>query len=184
MKSETKLARIFATLEDSGKKTDSVAAGILAIVAEAGVQDLESFNPLVETAYTENGWNPRAGRPTKDTEALEMVPATVRTYVTAVRRAFRRGIDVARMKSFYELRKAIRERPLRQRAPKGVPKAIKEQFVGVDIKIGDDVNGALMHDVGFIYANLPRAQQALFERQLQQLLTKYLPLAKPESKAA
>src|SRR5690348_2811284 len=108
MKTETKLARVFTTIAEHGKSTDNVAAGILAIVSEAGIKDAESFDPLVRAAYAANGWNPRPGRPTEETKDLEMVPPTVRTYVTAIRRAFRRGIDVSRLKNFYELRKTIR----------------------------------------------------------------------------
>lgn len=180
MKPEIKLARIFATLEDSGKKTDSVAAGILTIVAEAGVRDLDSFNPLVTTAYAENGWNPRPGRPTKGTEGLDMVPATVRTYVTAIRRAFRRGINVGAMKTFYDLRKALHDnKTARKRASlRDVPKAVQEHFEGVEIDATGDVNGALIHDVGVVYARLPKQHQNMFERQLQALVSKYLPLAR------
>jgi hypothetical protein len=189
LKIETKLARVFTTLAESGKSTDNVAKGILDIVKEAGVKDAPSFDPLVRAAYAANGWNPRPGRPTEETAKLEMVPATVRTYVTAVRRALRRGINVAKLETFYELRKAIRKTKVRDTAP-AVPKAVQEKFAGVDLETVNDVNGSLIHDVGAIYANLPKQHQSMFERQLSALVAKYLPLARglrsvnPDEKAA
>lgn len=188
MKLETKLARVFATLAESGKSTDNVAAGILAIVSESDISTVEDFDPLVRAAYAANGWNPKPGRPTEETANLNVVPPTVRTYVTTVRRAFRRGIDVAKVKTIYDLRKAIRQTKVHETS-RAIPKAVQENFAGVNLSLVDDVNGALVHDVGAVYANLPKQHQALFERQLRQLVTKYLPLArlqsaKPDTKAA
>lgn len=186
MKLETKLARVFTALAESEQKTDTVASGILGIVAEAGVRDVESFNPLVVAAYTANGWNPQAGRPVAGAQKLEPVPATVRTYVTAIRRAFRRGIDVAKVKTFYELRKALRNRPAATQVR--VPKEVRDNLAGVRLADSNGLNGALIHDVGAVYATLPKEHRGLFERQLQQLVSKYLPLARinrpEESKAA
>ena len=181
MKVETKLARVFATLAESGKSTDTVAAGILAIVSESGIKDVEGFDPLVRAAYQANGWNPKPGRPTEETSHLDVVPATVRTYVTTVRRAFRRGIDVAKIKTVYDLRKAIRQTKVLDASPRAIPKAVQENFAGVNLSLVHDVNGALIHDVGAVYANLPKPHQTLFERQLRQLVTKYLPLARLQS---
>lgn len=181
MRPETKLARVFTELVDGGKRLDTVAGGILAIVAEAKVRSVEQFNPLVSAAYDANGWNPRPGRPTAETKGKEEVPGTVRTYVTTIRRAFRRGIDVSRMRTFYELRQAIRKtkavrRPLA--GLRGLDKAVKDDFAGVSMEAVDDLNGALVHDIGVVYARLPDEHRTLFERQLQQLMTRYLPLVK------
>ena len=181
MKIETKLARLFTTLADAGKSTDNVASGILAIVAEAAVKDVEGFDPLVRAAYAANGWNPRPGRPTEETKNLEMVPSTVRTYVTTVRRAFRFGVPVAKMKSFYELRKALKKAKPPSRGATVVPAAVREHFAGVEIGVPMDVNGALVHDVGVLLVNLPKSHQTLFEKQLQALVIKYLPLARLQS---
>ena len=178
MKVETKLAHVFTEIEESGKSTDTVASGILDIVREAGIKDVESFNPLVIAAYTKNNWNPRPGRPTPEAANLEAVPPTVRTYVTGVRRAFRHGIDVARVKTFYELRKMLRRSVASKKRHDVLlraPKEVKENLDGVALDSTNDVNGALIHDIGFVYLNLPRSQQEMFERQLQQLVHKYLP---------
>lgn len=180
MKAETKLARVFATLAESGKSTDNVAAGILAIVSDSGIEDVEAFDPLVRAAYQANGWNPKPGRPSEETATLNIVPPTVRTYVTTVRRAFRRGIDVAKIKTIYDLRKAIRQTKVYEPS-RAIPKAVQENFAGVNLSVVNDVNGALIHDVGAVYANLPKPHQTLFERQLRQLVTKYLPLARLQS---
>lgn len=177
---EKRLAQVFTNLAEAGKSTDSVASGILTIVADARVRDVAAFDPLVRAAYAANGWNPRPGRPTEETANLDSVPATVRTYVTAVRRAFRFGVPVARCKTFYELRKLLREARPSPR-PLAVPAAVRENFTGVDLASPNDVNGALIHDVGAVYANLPKEHQRLFEKQLQQLVVKYLPLARLQS---
>ena len=179
MRPETKLARVFSDLVDGGQKLDNVAAGILAIVAEAKVRTVENFNPLVSAAYEANGWNPRPGRPSAETKDMGEVPGTVRTYVTTIRRAFRRGIDVAKMKTFYELRQAVRKTKTSRRSlgVRGLDDEAKGNFTGVGIDTSRDLNGALIHDVGVIYAKLPKAHRLLYERQLQQLVSRYLPLA-------
>lgn len=182
MRLETKLARVFTSLADAGKSTDSVAAGILAIVAEAKAKDVAAFDPLVRAAYTANGWNPRPGRPTDDNKGLDPVPPTVRTYVTAVRRAFRFGVNVAKCETFYDLRKALRKaRPSASRSLV-LPSAVAGHFVGVDFAATPkDVNGALIHDVGVVLTTLPKPMQALFEKQLKRLVTQYLPHAQLQS---
>lgn len=179
MRPETKLARVFSELVDGGKKLDSVAADILAIVAEARVRTVDAFNPLVSAAYQQNGWNPRAGRPSADTKGLGEVPGTVRTYVTTIRRALRRGIDVSKMETFYELRQALRKAKGRSSSAsmRGLDEETRSNFEGVGIDATNDLNGALIHDVGVIYARLPKSHRTLFERQLQHLVSRYLPLA-------
>jgi hypothetical protein len=62
-----------------------------------------------------------------------------------------------------------------------VPAAVRENFTGVDIALPTDVNGALIHDVGAVYANLPKVHQTLFEKQLRALIIKYVPLARLQS---
>lgn len=182
MKIETRLARAFATVATCEQQMDTLAGGILAIVVEAKVRDLEAFDPLVRAAYAANGWNASPGRPSASSEAAD-VPGTVRTYVTTVRRAFRLGIPVAGAKSFSNLRNLIRKhlekkRPKRRTSMRGVPEKVKLNFVGVELASANDVNGALIHDVGAVYAHLPAGQRNLFERQLRQLVERYLPHAK------
>lgn len=178
MKPATKLARVFTSLADSGKATDNVAAGILAIVAEEKVKDVAGFDPLVRAAYSANGWNPRPGRPTEETAGLEMVPSTVRTYVTTIRRAFRFSVPVDKMKTFYDLRKALKSAKPSATRTAALPAAVREHFAGVDMPTPTDVNGALVHDVGALLVNLPKSELPLFEKQLRALVEKYLPSAK------
>ncbi len=178
MRPETKLARVFTDLAEDSKKLDSVAAGILAIVAEAKVRTAEQFNPLVSAAYEANGWNPRPGRPTAEAKGRQDVPGTVRTYVTAVRRALRRNINVSACRTFYELRKKIRETKVRQSlgsAPRGLTEEAKNNIRGVNFEAPDDFNGAFVHDLGVVYTRLPRELQVAFERELRPVLYKYLP---------
>lgn len=178
MKPETKLARIFLTIADEESRTESTAGGILSIVTEARVRDVEAFNPLVTAAYAANGWNARPGRPDTDAEEKGEVPATVRTYVTTIRRGFRAGIRVASMKTFYQLRKALRKaaekKHGRRRAQARIPEEIKMNFVGVNVQAANDMNGALIHDTATVYAHLPEEQRTLFEKQLKRLLQRYV----------
>lgn len=157
MRPETKLARIFTDLEDGGKRQDSVAAGILAIVAEEKVRTANHFNTIVSAAYQANGWNSRAGRPSVGSN-LKEVPGTVRTYVTTVRRALMRGINVASCKTFYELRERIR--------------ATKVRTAFCGLEEGDSDLG---HDVSIVCANLPKQKKAVFEKKLRSLLEEFAP---------
>jgi hypothetical protein len=159
MTPEAKLARVFTALaESSDEESDAVAAGILAIVAEGGVRDLESFNALVAAAYLENGWTDPTRR-TAGAAKLKPVPAKVLRYDVAIRRAFLSDIDVAAMKTFYDLRKAA------------------ETF-SVNLAAANDINRSLIYDVGAVYASLPKQHQPLFELQLKRLVELYVPLAR------
>jgi hypothetical protein len=146
------------------------------------VHDVKSFNPLVKAAYKANGWNERPGRQSADAEEKGYVPSTVRTYVTVIRRALRAGIRVATMKTFSQLRKAMRKatrKPTRRRPGlRGMPEAVKMNLLGVSIDAANEANGALIHDVGAVYSHLPGEPRKLFEKQLRQLLDRYMPQAK------
>lgn len=175
MKPKTALEDVFADLAKSEKHTDSIAAGMLRIVAEKGIRDVDSFNILVEEAYKANKWNPKPGRPVIGGEKLEQVPATVRTYVTGVRRALRRGINVAKMKTFYELRQELRANPVY--TPARVPEKLKENLVG--LRLREDMRGPLVQEIGFIYSDLLSAQdRESFERELREWMNKYYPRTK------
>lgn len=183
MKPETKLAHIFNDIAADGKQMDSRAAQILALVKDARVRDVEAFDSLVTAAYKANGWNQRVGRPALGDEPKGAVPATVRTYVSLIRRAFRAGVRVSAMPTFRQLKLALartlgkHRRRVNGRAVRAIPKRLREDFIGVNLDAANDMNGSLMHDLGAVYVHLPTDQRDLFERQLTKLLRKYLPLA-------
>lgn len=190
LKVENRLARVFASVADSGQQLESTAGEILALVHSAKITTVAAWNKVVKSAYAANGWNEGAGRPTKKRAP---VPSTVTQYVALVRQALRKKMKLAKYPSFTALRVALARSNGRSdhrggRRRKGtaatvlqLPAPVAESFRGVDIQIekGDDeTNGALFHDLGIVYARLPENHQAMLGRQLAALLHKYLPLAK------
>ncbi len=185
MKTETKLARVFSTLAQEERKTESTAAEIFAVIKEGKVRDIEKWDELVEQAYTANGWNARPGRPAADAAPKDEVPATVRTYVTIVRQALRARLRITTYATFTALRADLARKTgnggdHRGRAANDphMPKAVAQNFVGVSLHDAREPNGALFHDLGAVYITLPAEQRDLFGRQLNKLLHRYLPLAK------
>lgn len=183
MNIEAKLARALRTVAEQGQQLESTAAAVLGIIKDAKALTIAKFDKLVRAAYKENGWNARSGRPTAGTAPLEAVPGTVRTYVTAIRRAMRAKLKVGKYKTFTALRTALDAKGgasrrtgrknggnvLRLAAP------IAMNFVGVEVE-EKKPNGSLFHDLAITYARLPKEQQPLFERQAKRLLEKYAPL--------
>jgi hypothetical protein len=188
---ESRLARVFATVADSEKQLESTAGEILALVQGAKIVAVSAWDKLVKLAYEANGWNPRAGRPTKK---YMPVPTTVIQYVALVRQALRKKLRIGKYDSFTQLRIALarsngktdhrggsrRKRKGSAAAMLALPAAVAESFRGVDIELEkgeQETNGALFHDLGIVYARLPENHQAMLGRQLAALLHKYLPLA-------
>lgn len=192
MKIESKLARAFRAVATSGEQLETTASAILAIVKSAKALTVARFDKLVEAAYEANGWNTRPGRPSAGEEPKGEVPGTVRTYVTIVRRAMRERIKVAKFPTFTALRTELeakeggaRARPGRGGKKRGrnghnvlrLPAPVAQSFVDVEIE-KPELNGAVFHDLGVVYAKLPTEHQSMLGRQLNKLLHKYLPLAK------
>jgi hypothetical protein len=179
MKIETKLARVLRDLATS-HRLDSTAGEILAIIKVGGIRTTQRWDSLVRAAYTANGWHPSPGRPSAGAKGKkkERVPATVRTYVSAIRRAIRAGLPVAKYKSFTALRAALAQRPGAARtAEPALPRSVKQSFVGVPLAAPRELNGSLFHDLGAVYIMLPPEHRDVLGRQLARLLQKYLPLA-------
>jgi hypothetical protein len=189
LKVENRLAKVFASVADSAQQLESTAGEILALVKSAKINTVAAWNKVVKAAYTANGWNEGAGRPTK---RRMPVPTTVTQYVALVRQALRKKMKLGKYSSFTALRVALaRSNGLADhrggRRRKGsaatvlqLSAPVAESFRGVDISIekgGDETNGALFHDLGIVYARLPENHQAMLGRQLAALLHKYLPLA-------
>lgn len=183
MKIETKLARVFSTLAQEERRTESTAADIFAIIKDGKVRSIEKWDELVREAYEANGWNARPGRPAANDEPKDEVPATVRTYVTIVRQALRASMRIATYSSFTALRTDLAKKTGGHRGSAAndgapLPKAVAQSFIGVSLAGPMAPNGALFHDLGAVYITLPAEQRDLFGRQLNRLLHRYLPMAK------
>lgn len=195
MKTESKLAKVLKDIATQEHVMDSTASRVLAICKDVRGLDGEKFDALVREAYEANGWNTRPGRPNGDEEPKQEVPATVRTYMTTIRRALRMGLKVTRYSTFSALRVALVAKTLkegsrggRERVPESrrigqingaarLPKDVQEDFVGVSIEKPKDTNGALFHDLAAVFIGLPDEHRDVLGRQLSKLLMKYRPLA-------
>lgn len=182
LKMEVKLARVFATVADTGQQLESTAGEILALVQSAKITTIATWNKLVKAAYAANGWNESAGRPTK--KRLP-VPPTVSQYVALVRQAIRKKLRLGKYESFTQLRVALARsngktdhRGGRASGGARIPKDLRENFRGVPIANHTETNGALFHDIAAIFIHLPTDHRSMFGRQLNQLMAKYAPLAK------
>ena len=151
--------------------------------------DLQGVPAPVRAAYTANGWHPSPGRPNaaaaNSKEKKERVPATVRTYVSAVRRAIRAGLVVTKYRSFTALRADLAKHTDQAGTTEpALPRAVRQSFVGVSVAEPRQPNGALFHDLGAVYILLPAEHRDVFKRQLARLLQKYMPLANITAPAA
>lgn len=182
LKASTALARVFVGIAEAEQSTESTAAGILSIIKEKGVSTLDKWNEAVREAYEKNGWNVRAGRPNGGEIARGPVPSTVAQYVSLVRRAINFKLRIGSYDSFTALRSALARRrgraDHRGAAGRGVPKEFREDFRGMPIANHVETNGALFHDLGAVFIHLPVDHRSMFGRQLNQLMAKYMPLAK------
>lgn len=190
MKTESKLAKAFLAIATQENALDSTASTVLAIVKDVRGLNGEKFDDLVKAAYDAAGWNTRPGRPDADAEKRGEVPATVRTYVTVIRRALRVGIRVSRFATFSALRVALAAKTVHEGGGRGgrrtahangvarIPKDLAQNFIGVAIEKPKDANGALFHDLASTYLALPEEHRNVLGRQLNALLVKYRPLAK------
>lgn len=181
----TALARVLASVADSGQQLESTAAGILAIVKDHKINTVKAWDEVVEAAYEANGWNTRPGRPNGTDTPKEPVPETVSQYVSIVRKALTAKMRVMKYDSFTALRTAMakrngrRDHRGRQSQTLRLPPPLEANFVDVEVA-KPDMNGALFHDLAVVWSRLPAEPQALLGRQLAQLLHKYLPMVEAE----
>lgn len=54
-----------------------------------------------------------------------------------------------------------------------MPKTVQQEFDGLSLTGFDDMNGALIHDIGVVYAHLSREKQVRFDRELREVVNKY-----------
>ncbi len=171
------LANTFRRIATDAERLEDTASHILKVVADINARDLKTFDQLVREAYRQNGWNERPGRPSTEAEAATAVPPIVRTYVSEIRAAFRLGLKVRTFESFYQLRRAIREKREQLEAEATVAAKSWPALRGVKVSSPDKLNGALFHDLIVIYDHLDAESGVALERSVKRLLGKYRKLA-------
>lgn len=169
------LAEALAVIATEGTTLESKADSVLAIVRTSGIRGEKEFSAAVREAYKANGWHVRAGAPKKGA-AGKPVPGTVKQYVSQVRRAFRLGIPVAGMKSFFKLRKAIREAAAKKRpAVNADPK-----MAGLRLVKAGEMIGAPFHDLTVLYERAPRPVQRQLLGEVTSLVKRFSPAVAPQ----
>lgn len=153
----------------------SRADEILAIVKSAGIRDGAEFNKAVRAAYAANGWHQAGGRPGKGSRG-QPIPATVKQYVSMVRRAFRLDLPVAGFKTFHALRKAIKEAGASSRKP---PVRKDPRMAGLTLVKAGTLTGAPFHDLTVLYANASRQEKAKIASEVNGLVQKFRPTVAP-----
>lgn len=140
------LAAALSVLARESTALESKAEVVLKILKAEKLKDLKSFNIEVREAYKANGWNPSAGRP-KAGANLKPVPATVKQYVSSVRRAFKFKLPVLAYSSFYALRMDLKEHAAKVRKPRnGGHKA-------------ETLHAGQFHDLVLLYNALDRTRR-------------------------
>lgn len=149
------LAAALSVLARDGSVLDSKAENVLRILKAEKIKDLKTFNAEVREAYKANGWNAGAGRP-KEGSKLEPVPATVKQYVSSIRRAFRFKMQVLAYSSFYALRVDLKKEAARVRKPRtNGPK----ELIGIRLANPEQLTGNMFHDLAVLYDALDRSRK-------------------------
>ena len=163
------LAVVFAQIEKSANQVEDVAKGMLAAIKHAKASTLEAFDVMVAEAYDKNGWNQAKGRPNLG-NVLKPAPQSVKLYVSTVRAAYRLKLKVLSYTIMQDLRNDISK--ARTLAAASRP-AVVPALAGVQVQQVNALTGALWHDAVVLWEHLPEEQQALFEKQVRSLLTRY-----------
>lgn len=156
MKQST-LAAVLAVIGKEEHELEAKATQVLRIVRTRKIEDLKAWNGAVREAYKANGWNGKPGKPKAGT-GKGAVPATVKQYVSAIRRAFRLKLPVSSYSSFYALRADLRKKAERKAARNGaVPQ--RPEFIGIRLTDSDALNGSPFHDLAVLYNALDKTRK-------------------------
>lgn len=145
----SKLSEVFAQIDKASAKLDTLSAQIIDAIRDAKAHTLDAFNELASQAYEENGWSRQSGRPTEGTSE-KSAPPTIRNYVSTIRRAYKIGLKVHSFKTLRELRNAVRAAKQEDHEEEEKP----SELIGVSIKAGNQITGALFHDLVVIWEHL------------------------------
>ena len=161
------LTKIFSSLSDLDNTKESLGSDLLSFLRDNDCVTIDQANYQFGIAYDENGWSRSAGRP-KEGATETPAPATVKNYVSTLRRAYNAEMDVLSFSTMWELRVALRElrdadRQTKQPALRGV------QVAKVDV-----INGALWHDLVVVWEHLPEDERGSLEAKLERLLSQFI----------
>ena len=157
----------FKKVVKDAEKVEQSATQILIVAQKEKAVTIEAFDALVTSACQENNYSQQVGRPAAGS-TLEAMPSTLRYYITTMRRIYRDGLDVMSFKSMFEVREAVY-------GQKGEPKPRQSRgeslsfLRGVKISKDDAMNGAIVHDIGFVMIHLPEDKRELLEAKLETL---------------
>ena len=186
-KTGAELAKALAEIATEGDAVETRAERMLALVRSKGIVDERTFSAAIRVAYRANGWRATRGRPKLDEKALEPVPSTVKQYVSSVRAAFRLKVDGRSMRTFSALRKAVSDARAAKRAK---VRSKDPNLAGVQIKGGDRLTGAVLHDLMVVYEGVQARQREALIRRVRTLVSEFksaasgLRLVESEKKAA
>lgn len=158
-KMQKELAAALAVIGKEETELETKANGVLRLVKRLKLNTAKDFNKAVREAYQANGWNARAGKPAKGSEA-KPVPSTVKQYVSTIRGAYRLGLMAADYSSFYALRTELRaKRAAKAKRRDGKSRAAPE-MIGIQISRPDVLTGGPFHDLVALYNALDRTRRA------------------------
>lgn len=160
------LAAALAVIGREDATLESQATQVLRIVRTQKIENLKGWNGAVRAAYKANGWNGKPGKP-KDAEKKERVPATVKQYVSLIRRAFGMKLLVASYTSFYALRQDIRKKAAKRQAANG--QDTRPELAGVTLARPEQLTGAPFHDLAAIFNALDRKRQMAMVSALERV---------------
>jgi hypothetical protein len=187
MKAKLNLAATLAAIGREANAIEDKATTVLRIVRTQKIEDLKTWNKAVRVAYKANGWNSGPGKP-KTGSTTTAVPATVKQYISAIRRAFRAGLPVASYTSFRALRNELKEK-FAVRKAKAI-KAAPAELVGISLKQPDELNGSPFHDLVALYGALDRTRKPKMLGAVQRIVREFssaapqLVLTQPELRKA
>ena len=171
-----KKATLAATLAVIGKgaaELDNQATQVLRLVRAQKINDLKGWSAAVREAYKANGWNGKPGKPKAGEKKADPVPATVKQYVSAIRRAFRLKLPVSSYTSFYALRQELKAKAKRATAKAhkaaGTNGHTPPEMVGIRLQQPETLNGALFHDLATMYNALDRQRKPKFIGALERI---------------
>lgn len=166
---QTTLAATLAVIGKGAQELDNQATQVLRLVRAQKITDLKGWSAAVRAAYKANGWNGKPGKPKAGEKKAEPVPATVKQYVSAIRRAFRLKLPVSSYTSFYALRQELKAKAKRAAKKAGVDGRAAPEMIGIRLQQPEVLNGALFHDLTVLYQALDRTRKPKFIGALERI---------------
>lgn len=125
---------------------------------------------MVGDAYEANGWSRQAGRPSEGS-TLKPAPATIRNYVSTIRKAYKSKLDVLSYTTLGALRQAVRD--LKKAKKPDAPADELAALRGVKIAHQQEMIGAVVHDIGVVLQNLDDEDRGKLEAILQKAIKQF-----------